>query len=265
MDVQSISVPPIATPVPVHSAGSGETVLYLHGVWDQPPNEFLQALSRTHRVVAPVHLGFEGSPSADGMVDIYDAIYYHLDLLDTLGLDDVVLVGHSLGGMFAAELAAVQPRRFSRMVLISPFGLWDDANPVADFFAMQPAELSRALYRDLDSPGAMAVAKAPTDEDELVAYLLKRSRAMATATRYLWPLPDKGLGRRAHRISVPTLVVWGADDGVAPNVYARHFAEATRGESVVIPDAGHLVHLEQRDAVLDTVQRFLGVAAPTRG
>ena len=264
MEMQSVTVPRIDAPVPVYSAGSGETVLYLHGVWDQPPNDFLQALSQTHRVLAPVHLGFEGAPPADTMVDFDDAIYHHLDLVDALGLDDVVLVGHSLGGMFAAELAAAQPRRFRRLVLISPFGLWDDANPVADFFAMQPAELSRALYRDLDSPGAMAVAKAPTDEDELVAYLLKRSRAMATATRYLWPLPDRGLQRRAHRISAPTLVVWGADDGVAPSVYARHFADATRGEAVVVPDAGHLVHLEQRDTVVDAVQRFLGVASAAR-
>ena len=265
MEMQSVSVPGIGEPVPVHSAGSGDTVVYLHGVWDQPPNEFLQGLSRTHRVVAPVHLGFEGAPPADTMVDIYDAIYYHLDLLDALGLGEVVLVGHSLGGMFAAELAAVQPQRFSRLVLISPFGLWDDAKPVADFFAMQPAELSRALYRDLDSPGAMAVAKAPTDEDELVTYLLKRARAMATATRYLWPLPDQGLRRRAHRISAPTLVVWGAGDGVAPSAYAQDFATVTRGEAVVVPDAGHLVHLEQRDAVLEAVQRFLGVATPARG
>lgn len=265
MDVQQVTVPGIAAPVPVHTAGSGQTALYLHGVWDQPPNDFLQELARTHRVLAPVHLGFEGAPPADTMVDFQDAVTYHLDLLDALGLDDIVLVGHSLGGMFAAELAAAQPRRFSRLVLISPLGLWEDAHPVADFFAMQPAELSRALYRDLDSPGAIAVAKAPTDEDELVAYLLKRSRAMATATRYLWPLPDRGLRRRAHRIGAPTLVVWGADDGVAPSAGAHDFAAVTRGEAVVVPDAGHLVHLEQRDAVVARVERFLGAAAPARG
>ena len=265
MEMQSVSVAGIEQPVPVHSAGSGETVLYLHGIWDQPPNEFLHGLSRTHRVVAPIHLGFEGAPPADTMVDIQDAIYYHLDLLDALSLDGVILVGHSLGGMFAAELAAVQPERFSRLVLISPFGLWDDAHPVADVFAMQPAELSRALYRDLAQPGAMAVAKAPTDEDELVTYLLKRARAMATATRYLWPLPDRGLSRRAHRISAPTLVVWGADDGVAPSAYAQDFATLTRGEATVVPDAGHIVHLEQRAAGLEVVQRFHGVAPPARG
>src|SRR5438132_4260264 len=109
----------------VFEGGSGESLLYLHGIWDQPPNAFVDDLCRSFAVTAPVHLGFEGSGSASAMVDISDAVYYHLDLLDALGLSELSLIGHSLGGMFAAELAAVQPDRFRRLVLISPLGLWD--------------------------------------------------------------------------------------------------------------------------------------------
>lgn len=233
------------------------TAVYLHGVWDQPPNEFVNRLAETMRVVAPVHPGFEGAPPADRFVDIQDSVTYHLDLLDALGIEGAILVGHSLGAMIAAELAAVQPQRFSRLVLIAPLCLWDDAHPVADFFAMQPQELSAALYHDVTSPSAVAVATAPRDEDALVEYLLRRSRAMATATRYLWPLPDRGLRRRVHRIAAPTLVLWGAKDGIAPSWYGEELCRLIADARLaVVPEAAHLVHLERADAVLPLVREF---------
>lgn len=250
--------------VPVLEAGDNQAVVYLHGVWDQPPNGFLSELASTHRVLAPVHPGFDGAPPADDIVDVYDGLYHHLDLLDALGLHGVVLAGHSLGGMLAAEIAAAQPSRVRRLVLIAPLCLWDDAHPVADFFAMQPAELSAALFRDTTSPSAVAAATAPQDENALVQYLLRRSRAMATATRYLWPLPDRGLSRRLHRITCPTLVIWGADDAIAPSWYGEELCRRL-GDArlLVVPDAAHLVHLERRDLVLPAVRDFC--AAPSVG
>jgi pimeloyl-ACP methyl ester carboxylesterase len=256
-----VSVRNGAYDVAVYEGGEGDTVLYLHGGWDQPPNAFCDELARSCRVVAPVHLGFEGSSSAADMLEFSDALYYHLDLLDALQLQDCALIGHSLGGMFAAELAAVQPQRFRRLVLISPLGLWDAARPAMDFFAAQPAKLSAALYHDGTSPAAVEAARTPQDEDELVTHILRRSKSMATQTRYLWPLPDRGLARRAHRINAPTLVVWGADDGVCPVSYGDDFVRRITGSRLVTVDAaGHEVHLERVDEVIPLVTTFLGVA-----
>lgn len=258
-----ISVGTVVHDVAVFEAGGGEPVLYLHGGWDQPPNPFCDALARSCRVVAPVHLGFEGSSTAAAMLDFSDAIYYHLDLLDGLGVRDCTLIGHSLGGMFAAELAAVQPERFRRLVLISPLGLWDPARPVLDVFAAHAKELSAALYHNAESPAAVEAARVPQDEDELVNHILRRSKSMATQTRYLWPLPDRGLARRAHRIRMPTLVVWGADDGVCPPSYGDDFVRLVEdGRLEVVDSAGHEVHLEQLDTVAGLVTAFIGAARP---
>jgi pimeloyl-ACP methyl ester carboxylesterase len=249
--------------VPVFEAGEGEPVLYLHGIWDQPPNAFIEELARRFRVIAPVHLGFESSASASDMVDILDAIYYHLDLCDALEVSRLPLVGHCLGGMFAAELAAVQPDRFTRLVLISPVGLWDEARPAMDVFAAVPSELAAALYGDPQSAAALEAARAPQNEDELVAHLLRRSKSLATATRYLWPIPDRGLRRRVHRITMPTLVVVGDRDAVCPVSYATEMARLCGGRAEVIAGAGHLVHLESAGAVASLTAEHLAPAAAT--
>jgi len=248
--------------VTVFEGGEGASVVYLHGIWDQPPNAFVEELSGNLRVLAPVHLGFEGGGPASDMLDIHDAVYHHLDLVDALGLGQVTLVGHSLGGMFAAELAAVCPERFTKLVLISPLALWDSAHPVMDFFSARPAETARALFSDPECAPAAAVVQPPQDEDERVAYILRRGRALGTATRYLWPIPSKGLRRRAHRITMPCLVVWGAEDGICSPWYAQEYGRVLRDCRVeIVEGAAHLVHVERCSTVADLVAGFLG--APT--
>src|SRR5690349_16854955 len=121
--------------VEVGELGSGPPLLYLHGIWDAHDERFLAELARTHCVVRPHLPGFGRSTGDQHLHDVHDAIYYLLDVLDALELRDLPLAGHCLGGMFAAELAAVQPRRFTRLALIAPFGLWDPAHPTLDFFA----------------------------------------------------------------------------------------------------------------------------------
>src|SRR5205823_3241514 len=151
------------------------------------------------------------------------------DLLDALQLRDLALVGHGLGGMFAAELAAVQPERFGRLVLIAPFGIWNPQRPIMDIFAAEPERLAAALYHDPTSEAARATAAVPPDDAGYVEYTLERARAMATAASYLWPIPNRGLSKRLHRVRVPTLLVWGASDGVCPVEYGREFQAAIAG------------------------------------
>lgn len=239
--------------------GNGAPLLYLHGVDGvQPGDPFLSRLAETYHVVAPRLPGFGDSTGSENLLDIHDLIYYELDLLDALGLRGVPVVGHSLGGMVAAEIAAVQPERVNRLVLIDAFGLWNPDYPAADFFAMSPPVLAAATYYDPESPVARAAAAAPEDNEAYIAFMLDRAKAMATSAKYLWPLPNRGLNRRAHRITAPTLIVWGEGDKIVPPQYAKDFQALIANAKVeIISKAGHLPQVEQPDQVADAIAGFL--------
>lgn len=248
---------------PLLELGDGPPLLYLHGVWplelEGEGGPFLRALAGRYRVVAPLLPGFGTSTGGDTLLDLHDLLYYELDLLDLLDLDELPLIGHGLGGMIAAELAALQPRRFPRLVLLAPFGLWNEAHPVPDFFTFHPEDVAAALFADPQHPQARAVAKAPTEQEAMIAFQLDRARAMATAARYLWPIPDRGLAKRLHRLTMPTLLIWGERDTLSPPAYADDFrALVPHAEVALIPDAAHLAPVERPDRVAEIVLRFVG-------
>lgn len=245
--------------VEVVELGAGEPLLYLHGAWGQSADRpFLAALARQRRVVAPSHPGFGATTGTEQLLDLPDLIYYYLDFLDAADLRGLPLVGHGLGGMFAAELAAVQPERFTRLVLLAPLGLWNPAHPVLDFFAATPEELARALYHDQASPAARATAAPPTPDNGDVRAALDRARSLATAAKYLWPIPNRGLARRLHRVRMPTLLVWGESDGLCPPAYGAEFQAALPDALLVtIPGVGHMAQVERPEATAEAVLRFV--------
>ncbi len=239
--------------------GNGPPLLFLHGVDNvQPGDPFLARLAERYRVVAPRLPGFGESSGTEHLLDLHDLIYYELDFLDALGLHGAPVVGHSLGGMIAAELAAVQPERFTGLALIAPFGLWNPAYPVADFFAMSPAQLAAATYHDPASPAAQAAARPPEDNEAYIAFMLDRAKSLASSAKYLWPIPNRGLSKRLHRIAAPTLLVWGESDRIVPPRYAQDFqAGIAHARIEIIPEAGHLPQVERPDQLADAVLRFL--------
>ena len=180
----------------------------------------------------------------------------------------MVSVGHSLGGMIAAELASVQPERLTKVTLIAPLGLWNTDHPVLDFFSVTPAELAQAMYFDQESERAQALAKAPqarlpevdpdTEEGQAVInYYVERAKSMSTAAKYLWPIPNKGLSKRLHRLTQPTLLIWGESDGICPPAYADDFTAILPNATLhLVPDAAHMVHIEQPEAVAELIQGF---------
>ena len=264
MEVSTVNLQNIAFEVEVCRAGAGNEVLWLHGEAGPSWNVFQDVLAEQRHVVAPSHPGYGGSTGGDKLDDIHDAIYFYLDLLDALDMHRLALVGHGLGGMFAAELAAVQPARFSHLVLIDPFGLWLPEVPTLDYFVLPPAELADALYRDRESPAAQATARAPEGQDALIAFMLERAQSMAAAARYLWPIPDRGLHKRLHRVAAPTLIVWGQSDRVVPPAYGAEWQRRIPGSRLVIrQDSGHLPHVEQPEALGELIASFLDEA--TRG
>jgi pimeloyl-ACP methyl ester carboxylesterase len=246
--------------VRVAEAGAGQPLVYLHGA--EGPHEgwpeFLAALARDCRVVAPDLPGFGRSTGAEHLTEVVDLVVWTLDLLDALGLERPHVLGHDLGGMLACELAALAGGRVGRLVLAAPLGLWDDREPVLDVFAVPRDEVAAAYWHDPASPAATAMLAAPADEEEARRRTLLRHQNLAAATRFLWPIPDRGLKKRLHRVAAETLVIWGAEDRVAPPSYADRFARAMpRARTVVLPDCGHLPMLERPGPFVEAARSLL--------
>ena len=161
----------------------------------------------------------------------------------------------------AAELAALSPHRVRRLILANPVGLWLDNHPVADFFAMTPDQLGIALWHDPESEVAKAMMAVPEDEQaQLQAYLV-RMQHLATAGKFLWPIPDKGLKKRIHRVEAPTLILWGQSDGLVPVEYAQAFQRAIRNAQVsIMRRCGHMPMYENPAAFVEEVTGFLNGA-----
>lgn len=244
--------------VQVHRAGQGPTVVWLHGPHGVRKNDpVIAELAKRYTVVAPVAPGFNDVDELDDIRDVHDLALHYDDVLEALGLDGIALVGHSFGAMIAAELAAHVPKRVARLVLLSPFGLWRDDRPVADLFARPYATIDRILWKAGEPPAFMTdPANFPNDPVEKAVSLVQ---AMTSVAKFIWPIPDKGLRRRLHRVSARTLVVFGADDAFVPAIYADEFANAITGaRKAVIPDAAHMVPYEQTSEVMRLINGHLG-------
>jgi pimeloyl-ACP methyl ester carboxylesterase len=239
--------------------GSGEPLLFLHGAgglrgWDP----FLADLAKSFAVYAPSHPGYETSTGLEHIDDIIDLVIYYNDFLDEIGLESAHVMGHSMGAMVAAEIAALNPPRVNKLVLVNAVGLWIDTSPVADFFAMTPEALAAALWHNPESDVAKAMMAMPQDEQAQLEAFLLRSQHLATAGKFLWPIPDKGLKKRIHRIKAHTQIIWGQSDGIVPVVYAQAFQQAIRGAQVsIMPGCGHMPMYEDPSGFVRTVTTFL--------
>jgi len=244
--------------VRVLEQGEGEPLGFLAsfgGVASTTP--FLARLAERRRVIVPSLPGFPGGGSGFRRLDdLADWVAATLDLLEAAGLEGADLVGHGVGGMLAAEVAAFSRASVRRLVLIAPLGLFDAGEPVADVFARRPSEVP-ALYSVHPESYAQALA-CPKGHDE-VEWQVGQVRAMEAAARLLWPLGDRGLAKRLHRIAAPTLLLWGGEDRIVPASYAKRFAEGIAGRTEIrsIAGAGHRVDLDAPDATAEAVLGFL--------
>ena len=238
--------------------GSGRPLLYLHGATGQKGwAPFLDRLAEEFTVYAPYIPGYASSTGLEHLEDVTDLALHHFELMDALGLASACLVGHFLGGMIAADMAALSPSYVERLVLVAPAGLWRDDAPVVDFLAMNSAELQEHLWAS--TTGGVGISATDMEAAEHARELLapERVQDLTAAGKFLWPIPDRGLKRRAYRIKAPTLILWGDQDRLIPPVYAQDFAQLIAGSEVtVMPNAGHLLMLEQSDAFAETVIRF---------
>jgi pimeloyl-ACP methyl ester carboxylesterase len=242
--------------VVVQTAGEGEPLLFLHGAGTVTGFDALLPLAERFKLIVPFHPGF--GPSADDTTvdDVHDYRRHYLDLLDELEIDELLLAGHSMGGWIASYLAADNPRRVKRLVLAAPWGVRSDEHPTLDFFAVPGDQLPGYLTSDLSIFEGHAPMP-PTPE-----FLADRYRESTSAARLMWARPyDLKLHRWLHRLTMPTLLLWGDADAVIPAAQAPLWAELVPGAEIrTLPGVGHLMFDESREAV-DALGAFVGEGA----
>jgi pimeloyl-ACP methyl ester carboxylesterase len=242
--------------IEVLEAGSGMPLVFLHGARGIPQwDGVLPILASRFHVHAPLLPGYGTSVGLDALEDHFDLFFHCFDVIDALGIERPYVVGESMGGWIAAEIAALRPREIGRLALAAPLGLWRDDAPVVDLFGYTTKELVPFLFHDVACPAAqqmLGVGALLSDKDDRteaqVEFLLAIGRGFKTAAKFLFPIPDRGLERRLHRITAPTLVVWGAEDRLVQPSYASLFVEGIREARLeLVPNAGHLIGLEQAE------------------
>jgi pimeloyl-ACP methyl ester carboxylesterase len=234
------------------TAGKGEPLLFLHGGGTFHGFEFARPWTKSFRVLLPYHPGFGDSGDDPGLSSMQDYVMHYIELLDRLGLDKVNLVGFSLGGWLAASFATQHASRIRKLVLVAPAGLRVKEAPTVDLFRIPGEKIPEMLVHDFE----VIKPHLPTAFD--VDFTVDRFREITTVARVAWErLHDPKLPRWLHRVTVPTMLVYGEEDRIVPAAQGPHWAKLIPGATVrTFPKAGHLVLDERPDAV-EAVHRFL--------
>jgi len=222
----------------------------------EPESPLIDALARRFEVIMPWPPGFGRSTLPDSIRNMEDVSYLWLDLLDRLNLRNVAVMGCSVGGWVAVEMATKNCARLSRLVLVDPVGVklggpFD--RDIADIYFHSFARVASLKFAD--------PAKDPRDLsklDDAQAQAVARHREVTAKLCWQPYFHNPSLKYRLNRITVPTLLVWGAGDGIVSPAYGKAYAKRIKGAKfVTIPKAGHLPHVEQPEAFLKEVGKFL--------
>jgi pimeloyl-ACP methyl ester carboxylesterase len=236
--------------------GSGPPLLFLHGgggagIWLPSMAE----LAKKFDVLAPEHPGFGASDTPEWLDNVADLANFYLDFLEQLDLNGVHLIGSSLGGWVAAELAVRNTSRLASLTLVGSAGIYVDGVPQVDTFLCNDEQRIRDLFYDQDlAEAVIASSERPEFED---ANLKNRT----ASARLLWQprSHDPNLRKWLHRIDVPTLLLWGNDDKLVPREYAFAFQQLIPGsKAIVLPECGHLPHVEKGEAFVSELDAFIG-------
>jgi pimeloyl-ACP methyl ester carboxylesterase len=245
----------------VLEGGSGMPLVFLHGAGGLlADNPFLDRLAARYHVFAPELPGYGESTGEELLEDMLDFTLHGWDVVAALGLTRPHLVGHSMGGMIAAEMAAVAPHDLDRLVLVAAAGLWIEEHPIPDIFALLPGQLVELLFQDPDKGQALLTGGVDfSDMEAFKAFYLGQQRRLAMAGKILFPIPNRRVSKRLYRVSAKTLVLWGEADRLIVPAYAQRWARLIPGATVqMIPDAGHMLPYEQPETFVDALVRFLG-------
>ncbi len=258
--VQAISVRPVSVngiQIEMMERGEGRPLLFLHpGIGIEPDAPILHRFAAHARLIAPTHPGFGGSEAPKSFDSVDDLAYFYLDLIHALDLADVALVGVSLGGWIAAEMAIKSTAQISHLVLGNPVGIKvgsREHRDVADIFAMTETEFLDLAYFDPDV-GKRDYKAMPEEQ------VRNAARNREATARYAWSpfMHDPKLKGRLHRIRIPTLFLFGTHDRILSEGYGQAYCAAIPGARFErIERAGHFPHLEQPDEFAEKLFAFI--------
>lgn len=241
--------------VNLRRGGSGQPLLYLHGANGAPAIlPFMEKLAERFEVLVPEHPGFGASDEPGWLENIHDLAYFYLDFLKILELRNLHVVGSSLGGWLALEMAVRDTSRIKSLVLVGPAGISVPGVLPGDTFLWSPEELVRNLF--FDAALAEKMLAQPMTPEQLDVSLKNRH----TVARLGWEprMHDPFLHKWLHRVDVPVKIMWGENDRILPVAYAQEFKKLMPAAEVeIIPHCGHLPQAEKPREFCDIVFRFL--------
>ncbi|MEC7489358.1 MAG: alpha/beta hydrolase [Pseudomonadota bacterium] len=243
--------------VDVVRKGSGQSLLLLHGgggpITQMP---FADRLAERFEIIAPTHPGFAGTEIPEHFTRVDDLAFLYLDLLEELELDDVILMGFSMGGWTALELATANATRLSRLILVDPVGVKTggrEDRDIADVFALSGEKLAQLMFHD------PSIVPNPADiPDKQLEVIASNRTALGV---YTWEpyMHNPKLPHRLHRIKIPTHFIWGESDGLVTVDYGNKFCALIEGATMnVIEKAGHSPQMEQPEAFVEAVFGITG-------
>jgi pimeloyl-ACP methyl ester carboxylesterase len=242
----------------IFERGRGEPILYLRGGAGIGSDvAFLDLIAKERRVIAPSHPGFGRSSLPDWLDSVDDISHVYLELMDRLGLMRVDMVGFSIGGWIAAEIASKLPQRLTRLALIGPVGVKTgppDKLDIPDIFAMSQEALNKLRFHDpKNNPAELAAMS----DDEL--FIAARNRETLALITWEPHMHNPKLKHRLHRVEAPVLLLRGGSDGIVSAEYLLRYAALFPSARIeTIAQAGHLPHVEQRELTAQIILQFLG-------
>ncbi|MDB5570379.1 MAG: alpha/beta hydrolase [Hyphomicrobiales bacterium] len=254
-------------------SGSGEPTLYLHGFADVHGVDggwtpFHESLAAATRLIAPAHPGCNGSDDLPEGRSVEDAVFHYLEVLDALGLQRFNLVGHSVGGWIAAEIAVRHPEKVKRLALIGASGLFLPGEPIADIFMhTQPehgvdyASLRRMLFSASDAAPALRYypnGRGDMEEEVRRYQMIRFGSFIGFKPPYFY---HRSLADRLYRANMPALAIWGAEDRFVPRAHGQAYAAGLPGCAPLrlVEGAGHAAHLEAPRECAQALASFLAV------
>ena len=241
--------------VRVMRGGKGPTLLFLHGAGGAATwLPFMQTLARKFDVIVPSHPGFGETDAPAWLDNIHDMAYFYLDFIEELGVQNVHLVGLSLGGWIAAEIAVRNASRLKTVTLVGSAGIYlKDAQHIDTFLCSDEQRIRDCFYDEKLAEEMIARLLKPENEDVFLKNELTTAKMVWHPRSY-----DPNLHKWLHRINVPTLLLWGEQDRLKPKEYAYEFQRLIPGsKAIVLPECGHLPNVEKADRFCDELSSFV--------
>jgi len=255
--------------IQLYRGGTGKPVVYLHSAGGEAAGlQVLETLADQFEVLAPVFPGFGESEGIDEIDGMEDAVFHLLDLWELLDLDAPAVLGLSLGGWMALELATRYPEKVSALILVNPVGLHLDDAPIEEMFGRAPNELAEMLFVDQSHPVARMMHEMAEFQGDVgkqveipIEVVLPVWKSLGATAKLGWDpyLHNPKLRGRLRRITAPTLIVAGAQDGLVPLAHAQTYAAEIPGARLeVVEGAAHWLPFEKPAELATLVRDFVG-------